>query len=106
MQYKYRIKEVRISENRSQLEISTALGISRSFYSELENGKYKISGDMLMDIGKALQVCPCLLVEDYCENCTIPDKKCQKKQNGKNKRHLHVKQFWLLIVNIYQIFKY
>ena len=61
--YKLRIKEFRANKNLTQKQLADKVGISRSFLSELENGKYDISLNLLIKIGEVLEVDIWVLVD-------------------------------------------
>lgn len=54
--YKLKIKEYRKLKEITQKELSEMVGISQSFLSEIESGKYKITLELLCRIAKALEV--------------------------------------------------
>ncbi|HIU68338.1 MAG: helix-turn-helix transcriptional regulator [Clostridiales bacterium] len=54
--YLKRIKELRQSQSRSQVNVSTLLGIDQSYYSKLELGKHDISLDTLIKIADLYNV--------------------------------------------------
>ena len=51
-----RIKELRQEKGRTQINISTILGIEQSYYSKLELGKHEISVKDLIKIADLYQV--------------------------------------------------
>ncbi|MBW9157217.1 helix-turn-helix domain-containing protein [Clostridium tagluense] len=63
-----KIKEIRKLKGLSGLELANKIGVSQSYLSDLENQKYKIKLSRLLEIGKALEVCPYKLV-DICTKC-------------------------------------
>ncbi len=52
----YKIRKVREIKNLGQQYVADQLGISQSAYSELENGKVKISNEKIEIIAKILDV--------------------------------------------------
>lgn len=54
----YKLKEAREAAGLTQLEISKKLGISDSFYSQIENGKRRLSLKMALDIAAILKKTP------------------------------------------------
>lgn len=72
--YKLKIKEIRKSKNMSCLELANKIGVSQSYMSDLENQKYNIRVSRVLDISKALNVCPYKL-SDVCSTCTIKKNK-------------------------------
>lgn len=61
-----RIKEFRKFRRLSQKQLAEKIGISQSFLSELENGKYDIGMELIKRIGSALDICPHILVRYDC----------------------------------------
>ena len=54
-----RIKEIRNTRNISQIELSEITGISRSYISEMESGKYEnVSINILCDLCRGLKLTP------------------------------------------------
>jgi len=68
--HKLKIKEIRKMKNISGAVIARRIGISQSFYSDLENQKYGIKLSMILDIGRALGVCPYKL-SNICIGCPM-----------------------------------
>ncbi len=66
--YRLKIKEIRKAKNITCLTLANKIGVSQSYLSDLENQKYKIKLFRLLEIGKALEVCPYKLA-DVCINC-------------------------------------
>lgn len=58
-----RIKELRREQGRTQINVSTLLGIDQSYYSKLEKGIHKISIDDLIKIAELYNVSLDYLVE-------------------------------------------
>lgn len=58
-----RIKELRNESERTQINVSTLLGIEQSYYSKLELGKHEISLKDLIKIADLYQVSLDYLVE-------------------------------------------
>lgn len=56
MEYRLNIKELRLNKNILQTELAKTVGISRSFLSEIEKGKYDIKLSLLLSIADALEV--------------------------------------------------
>lgn len=54
--YLKRIKELRQEQSRTQINVSTLLGIDQSYYSKLERGKHDISLKELMKIAEFYNV--------------------------------------------------
>lgn len=61
--YLKRIKELRQEQSRTQINVSTLLGIDQSYYSKLERGKHDISLKELMKIAEFYNVSLDYLVE-------------------------------------------
>ena len=61
--YLKRIKELRQEQSRTQINVSTLLGIDQSYYSKLERGKHDISLKELMKIAEFYNVSMDYLVE-------------------------------------------
>ena len=68
--HKLKIKEIRKMKNLSGFDISQKIGISQSYFSDLENQKYDIKLSLLLDIGRALGVCPYKL-SNICIYCPM-----------------------------------
>lgn len=51
-----RLKEMRHISNMTQLEVSRAIGISRSYYSNIENGQRSLTSDRLALLAKLFNV--------------------------------------------------
>lgn len=66
--YKLKIKQMRKLKGMSESLLAHRVGISQSFYSQLENQKFDIKLSLLIRIGKTLKVCPYELV-DICIKC-------------------------------------
>lgn len=66
--YKLRIKKIRKLKGVSGAELAHRIGISQSFFSQLENQKFDIKISLLLRIGRTLEVCPYRLI-DICINC-------------------------------------
>jgi len=66
--YKLKIKTIRKSYGISASELAHRVGISQSFFSQLENQRFNIKISLLIKIGKTLKVCPYKLV-DICVKC-------------------------------------
>jgi transcriptional regulator with XRE-family HTH domain len=64
--YKLKIKEYRRLNNITQRQLASRIGISQNYLSELENGKYDISLNLLCKIGEVLEESPKNLFE-----CTL-----------------------------------
>lgn len=58
-----RIKELRTEQERTQINVSTILGIEQSYYSKLELGKHKISLDDMIKIAEFYNVSIDYIVE-------------------------------------------
>lgn len=58
-----RIKELRLEQSRTQINVSTILGIEQSYYSKLELGKHKISLEDMIKIADFYNVSLDYLVE-------------------------------------------
>lgn len=54
----YKLKEAREAAGLTQLEIAKKLGISDSFYSQIENGKRRLSLKIALDIAAILKKTP------------------------------------------------
>ncbi|WP_298126821.1 helix-turn-helix domain-containing protein [uncultured Clostridium sp.] len=54
--YKLKIKESRLAAGYSQAHMASLLHISKSYYSDLENGKYPIKLSTLCKIGEVLDI--------------------------------------------------
>lgn len=54
--YLKRIKELRQEQSRTQINVSTLLGIDQSYYSKLERGKHDISLKELIKIAEFYNV--------------------------------------------------
>ncbi|MFY2153556.1 helix-turn-helix domain-containing protein [Mammaliicoccus sciuri] len=50
------LKHQRIRQNKTQLEVSKSVGISRSYYSDIENGRSFPSGKVLLKINEVLPI--------------------------------------------------
>jgi transcriptional regulator with XRE-family HTH domain len=61
--FSLRIKRFRRRNGITQTQLAQKVGISQSFLSEVENGKYDITLTLLFKIARALDVCPFDLVE-------------------------------------------
>lgn len=61
--YLKRIKELRQEQSRTQINVSTLLGIDQSYYSKLERGKHDISLKELIKIAEFYNVSLDYLVE-------------------------------------------
>ena len=61
--YIVKIRQYRISKNLTQKELAAMTGISQSFLSEIENGRYDIKLSLLCRIAEQLEVSPFKLVE-------------------------------------------
>ena len=59
--YKLKIKEYRLAAGYSQSHMASLLHISKSYYSDLENGKYPIKLSTLCEIGQVLNIDVCEL---------------------------------------------
>lgn len=66
--YKLKIKELRKIKGMSGAHLARRIGISQSFFSQLENQKYDIKVSLLLKIGRVLEVCPYKLI-DICNEC-------------------------------------
>jgi len=66
--YKLNIRDIRKLKGMSEIDLVRRIGISQSFYSQLENQKFDIKISLLLRIGKTLKVCPYKLV-DICIKC-------------------------------------
>ncbi len=64
-----RIKEYRLLRGLTQKELARKLGISRSYLSEIENGKYDIPSSLFIKFGKVLKVSLDDLAKDDCIFC-------------------------------------
>lgn len=61
-----KLKEVRKQNGYSSEQISKVLGISKPFYSQIENGKRRLSYDMAIKISKVFKMKPDdLFYEDH-----------------------------------------
>lgn len=54
--YHLRLKEERKQRNWTQKEVSEKIGISRSYYSDIENGRSLPSGKVLFKINEVLPI--------------------------------------------------
>lgn len=54
--YELKIKEYRIAAGYTQDYVSNILGVSKSYYCELENGKYPVKLSTLCKIGQVLNI--------------------------------------------------
>ena len=61
--YKLNIREFRKNKKLNQQQLSEMIGISRSYLSEIENGKWDIRLSLLLKIGEALEMNPFILIE-------------------------------------------
>ena len=50
------LKHQRLRQNKTQLEVSKSVGISRSYYSDIENGRSFPSGKVLLKINEVLPI--------------------------------------------------
>ena len=50
------LKHQRLRQNKTQLEVSKSVGISRSYYSDIENGRSVPSGKVLLKINEVLPI--------------------------------------------------
>jgi len=66
--YKLKIKKFRNIKGMSGEQLAHRVGISQSFFSQLENQKYDIKVSLLLNIGRTLEVCPYKLI-NICINC-------------------------------------
>ena len=62
------IKEVRIKKVVSQRELARRLGMASGNYSRIENGKHRLSAEMIFSIAEALEVEPAELLGKYSED--------------------------------------
>ena len=68
--YKLELKNYRRLKKFTQIQLAAELEISQSFLSELENGKYNMSIELLFKISLILEVCPHRLIGYNCVyNC-------------------------------------
>ncbi len=51
-----RIKELRLAQHRTQINVSTLLGIDQSYYSKIERGKHDIELNTLIKIAEFYNV--------------------------------------------------
>jgi len=61
--YRLKIKKYRELKGLTQKELAQKIGISRSYFADLENGKYDIKLSMLIKTSKVLRVVPSKLIE-------------------------------------------
>lgn len=66
--YKLKIKKNRKKKGVSGAELSSRIGISQSFFSQLENQRCDIKLSLLLKIGLVLKVCPYKLI-NICIKC-------------------------------------
>lgn len=50
------LKKQRLSQKKTQFEVSETIGISRSYYSDIENGRSFPSGKVLLKINEVLPI--------------------------------------------------
>jgi len=62
-EYRLKIKEIRLAKRITQHQLAIKVGISRSFLSEIENGKWDIHLSLLCKLSKALESSPGELIE-------------------------------------------
>ena len=61
--YTLKIKQYRKNRRLTQKQLADKVGISRSYLSEIENGKWDIGLDLLIKISKVLKVAPSKLIK-------------------------------------------
>lgn len=61
---KLRIKEMRAARGMTQQQLADAIGVGKSFMSEMESGKKQVNGTRLALIAKALRCAPYELIDD------------------------------------------
>ena len=66
--YKLKIKDARKIKGISGADLASRIGISQSFFSQLENQRYDIKLSLLLKVGRTLKICPYKLV-DICIKC-------------------------------------
>jgi transcriptional regulator with XRE-family HTH domain len=54
--YKLKIKEIRRRKGLTQKKLAEKIGVSRSYFADLENGKYDIKLSLLIMISEILEV--------------------------------------------------
>jgi len=54
--YKLKIKEIRVRKGMTQKELAKKAGVSRSYFGDLENGKYDIKLSLFVKISNILEV--------------------------------------------------
>jgi len=64
-----KLEEIRNKNNKSYLEMSKILGISKTYYWQLEKGKRNLSYKMAYKIAKILKTKPDSLFYDDYKNC-------------------------------------
>lgn len=63
-----RLKEIRMKNNYTSKDIAEILGISKPFYSQIENGRRRLSYDMAVRIANIFKMMPDeLFYEDHKE---------------------------------------
>lgn len=66
--YKLKIKKIRKKKGISGAQLAQRIGISQSFFSQLENQKFDIKVSLLLKIGRTLDICPYKLI-NICIKC-------------------------------------
>lgn len=70
---KLKIKKYRELKELSLGELAKKTGLSKSYLSEIENGKKVCSLKILYKIGNTLNICPALLIDcpQNCRQCSL-----------------------------------
>jgi len=66
--YILKIKEIRKSQGITATKLANKIGVCQSYLSDMENQKYNIKLSRIIDISRALNVCPYKL-SNICINC-------------------------------------
>lgn len=67
-----KLKQLRLKKEYTSLQMAEQLGISKAFYSQLENGNRRLSYDLAVRIAKILKTKPDkLFYEEYINNLRI-----------------------------------
>lgn len=66
-----KLKDLRLKKGLRCIDVANALGISKTFYWQLENGKRKLSYEMAFKIATYFKTKPdSLFFEDFKRNCS------------------------------------
>jgi DNA-binding XRE family transcriptional regulator len=63
------IRDLRIKANLTQTELARKTNLSRQCIGDLERGRYDTHSSIIVRISRALDTCPCKVLDFECNDC-------------------------------------